>query len=83
MARASLRRIAIEKGEQFVVDLVDKKDATDKKMREEVIECYMKTLKVDSLEEVDRTKLFSVLKGLKRNPSVGFATVEFLVVEDC
>ena len=68
MARASLRRIAIEKGEQFVVDLVDKKDATDKKMREEVIECYMKTLKVDSLEEVDRTKLFSVLKGLKRNP---------------
>ena len=51
LAKTNLRRIAAEKGEEFVIDMVNnKKDVTDMDLRNEIIDCYMKVLKVDSLE---------------------------------
>jgi hypothetical protein len=84
LARKNLLRIAKEKGANFVVDLVEEeKSGTDRVIRGEIIDCFKKTLKVKSLDGVDRSKLLAVLKQGKVNPSVGFATLEFDVVEDC
>jgi hypothetical protein len=64
MAKSALRRVAINKGEGFVLECVTSSKCTDPAMlelREELTENFKKTLKVESLEGVDMGMLLTAL----------------------
>jgi hypothetical protein len=64
MAKSALRRVAINKGESFVLECVTSAKITEPEMlelREELTENFKKTLKVDSLEGVDMGMLLTAL----------------------
>jgi len=66
MAKSALRRIAISKGESFVLECVTANKLTDPsmlEMREEIIENFKKTLKVDTLDGVDMGMLLTGLQA--------------------
>lgn len=64
MAKSALRRVAISKGESFVLECVTSSKPVDNEMyelKEELTENFKKTLKVDSLEGVDMGMLLTAL----------------------
>jgi len=66
MAKSALRRLAISKGESFVLEIVTSNKLTDPEMlelREEVVENFKKTLKVDTLDGVDMGMLLTALQA--------------------
>ena len=66
MAKSALRRIAISKGESFVLECVTANKVNDPEMlelREEVTENFKKTLKVDTLDGVDMGMLLTALQA--------------------
>ena len=67
MAKSALRRIAISKGESFVLECVTSTKPTNDpmmmEMRDEVKENFKKTLKVDTLDGVDMGMLLAALQA--------------------
>jgi hypothetical protein len=64
MAKSALRRTALAKGESFVLECVTSTKLIDPEMiemREELSENFKKTLKVDSLGDVDMGMLLTAL----------------------
>jgi len=64
MAKSALRRVAISKGESFVLECVTSSKPVNNEMfelREELTENFKKTLKVESLDGVDMGMLLTAL----------------------